>query len=49
VQTGLQAQYRQIGQGLLTIRINDLSKHFIMYDEPQWMYGQMDEFLAGAR
>ena len=29
----------------LTIAINDSSNHFIMYDEPQWVYQQMETFL----
>jgi N-formylmaleamate deformylase len=28
------------------IRLNDTSKHFIMFDVPAWFLGQMDEFLA---
>lgn len=30
----------------VTIRINDTSKHFIMYDEPAWMMGELDAWLA---
>ena len=29
----------------MTIAINDSSNHFIMYDEPQWFYQQMESFL----
>jgi N-formylmaleamate deformylase len=29
----------------VTIAINDSSYHFIMYDEPQWVYHQMEVFL----
>ena len=29
----------------VTIKINDDSKHFIMYDDPQWFYKQLDTFL----
>jgi hypothetical protein len=29
----------------VTISINDSSYHFIMYDEPQWVYQQMEAFL----
>ncbi|HTB23928.1 MAG TPA: alpha/beta hydrolase [Puia sp.] len=29
----------------LTISINDSSNHFIMYDEPKWVYYQMETFL----
>lgn len=30
-----------------TIALNDSSYHFIMYDEPDWFYYQMEGFLAG--
>ena len=30
----------------MTIAINDSSNHFIMYDEPQWLYRQMESFLG---
>jgi pimeloyl-ACP methyl ester carboxylesterase len=29
------------------IRITDTSRHFIMYDEPQWFFTQIDGFLGG--
>jgi len=29
-----------------TIHITDHSKHFIMYDEPQWFYKELDTFIA---
>ena len=29
----------------VTIAINDSSYHFIMYDEPQWFYQQIESFL----
>ena len=28
------------------IRITDTSRHFIMYDEPQWFFTQIDGFLG---
>ncbi len=28
------------------IRLNDTAKHFIMFDEPAWFFGQVDQFLA---
>jgi len=50
VRTNLTDQYKNLskanGAGL-TIAINDSSKHFIMYDEPQWFYQQVDQWLAG--
>jgi N-formylmaleamate deformylase len=47
VQENLQSQYKLVSPGLVTIAINDVTKHFIMFDQPDWMYGQMDTFLAG--
>jgi N-formylmaleamate deformylase len=43
VQASLQGQYKKAGH--VTISMNDESKHFIMFDEPQWFYGQVDQFL----
>lgn len=40
----LQEQYKKAAH--ITIAINDSSRHFIMYDEPAWMYNQIDHFLA---
>jgi N-formylmaleamate deformylase len=31
----------------VSIALNDTSKHFIMLDEPQWFYEQVDGFLSG--
>jgi pimeloyl-ACP methyl ester carboxylesterase len=28
------------------IHISDASRHFIMWDDPQWMFGHLDGFLA---
>jgi pimeloyl-ACP methyl ester carboxylesterase len=28
------------------IRMSDTSRHFIMYDEPQWFFAQLDPFLS---
>jgi len=28
------------------IRLNDTARHFIMWDDPQWMFAQMDPFLV---
>jgi len=30
----------------VTIGISDSSRHFIMYDEPSWFFGELDKFLA---
>ena len=29
------------------IELNDAARHFIMWDDPQWMFSHMDRFLAG--
>jgi N-formylmaleamate deformylase len=29
------------------IRLNDTSRHFIMWDDPNWMFAQMDAFFGG--
>jgi pimeloyl-ACP methyl ester carboxylesterase len=31
------------------IRITDTSRHFIMYDEPQWFFAQIDGFLSVSK
>ena len=28
------------------ISLNDTSRHFIMWDDPQWMFGYLDGFLG---
>ena len=43
----LEKYQQQYGKAAhVTIEINDNSKHFIMYDEPVWFFGQVDKFLA---
>ncbi len=39
-------QYRGVRR--LTFRMNDQSRHFIMWDQPQWFYGQLARFLRAA-
>jgi pimeloyl-ACP methyl ester carboxylesterase len=29
------------------LELNDTARHFIMWDDPQWMFGLMDKFLEG--
>lgn len=41
----LKAQYSKLAAA--DIRLSDTSRHFIMWDDPQWMFAQMDPFLAG--
>jgi N-formylmaleamate deformylase len=50
VKTNLEDQYSKLSKAngaALSIAINDSSRHFIMYDEPQWFYDQVDRWLAG--
>lgn len=50
VKANLDDQYGKLSRAngaSLTIAINDSSKHFIMFDEPQWFYDQVDRWLAG--
>jgi len=39
-------QQQFAGATQVTIGISDSSRHFIMYDEPAWFYGELDKFLA---
>lgn len=41
----LAVQYATLANG--TTRIHDESYHFIMYDEPEWLIGEMRSFLQG--
>ncbi len=41
--TLLEQQYKQLPQKKIVVAVN--SKHFIMYDQPTWMYAQIDQFL----
>ncbi len=48
VKANLEDQYKKLSSengARLMIAINDSSKHFIMYDEPQWFYAQVDRWL----
>ena len=39
-----QQQFAKAGQ--VRIAMNDTARHFIMYDEPGWFFGQVDGFLT---
>ena len=45
VEAMLANQYGSLSTG--TTRIHDDSYHFIMYDEPEWMFNEMRAFLSG--
>lgn len=40
----LKRQYASLSG--VTIRITDSARHFIMWDDPEWMFAQMDPFLG---
>ena len=44
VDTNLRAQYTKL-KGV-EIHVSDNAHHFIMWDDPQWMFGYLDGFLA---
>ncbi|HWC98983.1 MAG TPA: alpha/beta hydrolase [Candidatus Sulfopaludibacter sp.] len=44
IESGLHQQYAKLDGARL--RIADTARHFIMWDDPNWMFGQMDEFLS---
>jgi hypothetical protein len=33
----------------LSLSLTDTARHFIMWDDPDWMFGQLDRFLSGAK
>ena len=41
------AQYAKLSG--VRIAISDNARHFIMYDDPDWMFAQIDPFLAPAK
>ncbi len=44
----LKAQYARLAG--VEVRVHDTSRHFIMWDDPNWMFAQIDGFLsAGAK
>jgi len=46
VEANLRAQYAKL-QGV-EIQVTDKAHHFIMWDDPEWMFGYMDRFLQPA-
>jgi pimeloyl-ACP methyl ester carboxylesterase len=43
-EANLRGQYASLHG--VRISLNDTSRHFIMWDDPQWMFGQIDSFLG---
>ncbi len=42
-EANLRSQYAKLAG--VEIRITDTAHHFIMWDDPEWMFGQLDRFL----
>jgi hypothetical protein len=34
---------------LPSLSLTDTARHFIMWDDPDWMFGQLDRFLSLAK
>jgi pimeloyl-ACP methyl ester carboxylesterase len=43
-EANLRAQYARLAA--VRIEVTDTARHFIMWDDPNWMFGLMDRFLA---
>ncbi len=43
-EANLRAQYAKLAG--VRIEVTDTARHFIMWDDPKWMFGVMDKFLA---
>jgi pimeloyl-ACP methyl ester carboxylesterase len=43
VETTFKTQYQKLNGA--TIALSDTGLHFLMYDDPQWMFAQMEKFL----
>ena len=46
-EANLKQQYAKL-EGV-QIQINDKARHFIMWDDPDWMFGHLDRFLSGKK
>lgn len=44
-EANLRRQYTKLAG--VRIEVNDTAHHFIMWDDPNWMFGRMDSFLGG--
>ena len=44
VEANLRRQYAKLAG--VEIQVTDKAHHFIMWDDPEWMFGQMDRFLG---
>jgi pimeloyl-ACP methyl ester carboxylesterase len=46
-EANLRRQYAKLAG--VDIQVNDTARHFIMWDDPDWMFGQLDRFLSLAK
>jgi pimeloyl-ACP methyl ester carboxylesterase len=46
-EANLRRQYTKLAG--VDIQITDTARHFIMWDDPDWMFGQLDRFLGVAK
>jgi pimeloyl-ACP methyl ester carboxylesterase len=46
-EANLRRQYAKLAG--VQIRITDTARHFVMWDDPDWMFAQMDPFLGVAK
>jgi len=46
IEDGMRRQYAKLAG--VKIAIAETARHFIMWDDPNWMFGQMDSFLSGS-
>jgi pimeloyl-ACP methyl ester carboxylesterase len=46
-EANLKLQYAKLSG--VDIRLTDTARHFIMWDDPDWMFAQMDRFLESAK
>jgi pimeloyl-ACP methyl ester carboxylesterase len=47
VDSNMREQYAKLANA--RIAVTDTARHFIMWDDPTWMFGQMDAFLEPAK
>jgi hypothetical protein len=47
VDGNVHAQYAQLANA--QIAVTDTARHFVMWDDPSWMFAQMDTFLEPAK
>ena len=43
-EANLRSQYAKLAG--VEIAVTDTARHFIMWDDPDWMFGQIDHFLG---